>query len=280
MNRNWFNLIYFILIFLFVININALEWCEEQNKNKIVLKCFEDEKVNDIDCQRKHFHMKEKKIIFDENIKRENVVIDCESEFDSSDLVFGENGLEKVNENGKNLTLKGEWGMENCGISQCWECLFDWGKCTKCNNNGYYLNNYISTSYGYQEFSSCTTSCPAGKYHWTSYSHPYRICKDCGNGKYSIKGSTSCSNCPARCYGNCIKTSGNCEKCVAGWYYDENAEFKCAKCSAGTYSEAQSTKCTTCGKGTYSSAGASECTKCSAGTYNPNTGSKSSTDCK
>ena len=88
-----------LLFILFTVQITALHCCEERKWDKIIIKCFE----NIIEyCLQEDFNVDkiEKKLIFNDNIKRENVKIDCENK-NEFDFVFNELSYENKR-NGQN----------------------------------------------------------------------------------------------------------------------------------------------------------------------------------
>ena len=122
--------LYFIL--LIITETKSLEWCEEidQSKQKIILTCIQNEKMNEINCQRKHFYLKENNVIFDKHIQQENVEIQCDQQFDENIFVFSSNenvtfSYEIENQqNQKNSILK--------GVSYCYEHYCN-NFCHQCN---------------------------------------------------------------------------------------------------------------------------------------------------
>ena len=111
-------------------------------------------------------------------------------------------------------------------------------------------------------------------------------CLQCGVGKFSGDGSSTCTECEAGKFA-AFKAAARCVECEAGTYSSEPGATGCARCAAGKYlsvSGADSeANCTLCGKGKYSSAeGASTketCTSCSAGKYSTVSGADSGDTC-
>ena len=102
-----------ILFFLFLIElillkkINALQWCEsiENNqitkKEKIIITCFSENEITEENCHQTHFsiernekiphfeeNIKRKKIIFNQSITRDDVIIECEKDIEEFEFVF------------------------------------------------------------------------------------------------------------------------------------------------------------------------------------------------
>ena len=108
---------------LIIYQLNAIEWCEVNelnNEKKIEIKCYQENEINKITCYQKHFYIdkkgEKKKIIFDEFVKREDVTIECEKEYDDFEFVFGKNGNDGER-NGSLKTYEGE--VVNCNIQDC-----------------------------------------------------------------------------------------------------------------------------------------------------------------
>ena len=120
---------------------------------------------------------------------------------------------------------------------------------------------YTCSSGQYLNVTSCVT-CTAGYYCPSSsvtytYNGSVQGRTECGGGKYSSAGATSCSNISAGCYGT--SASSSCP----------------AVCAANTYSDAGASACTSCdsdyansGTDAASHAGVASCkVTCAAGTY-------------
>lgn len=153
------------------------------------------------------------------------------------------------------------------------------------------------------------------------------FCVSCPSGHYSSPNATMCTACApgkaplkGKCLGGCQYACGSgryvvkaavtlpsgrvippgCEACPAGRaHMGNNADFSCAKCDAGLYTDSTaSTKCEQCGGGKTSDEGAvscvgcapgrhasgigledSVCTPCARGTYSSSTMSTACTDC-
>ena len=95
-----------LILILIIFQIKAIEWCERNEINKekkMEIQCYEESEINTMNCERIHFYIEKKgekkKIIFDENVKREDVIISCDKEYDEYEFVFGMNENE-VERNG------------------------------------------------------------------------------------------------------------------------------------------------------------------------------------
>ena len=85
------------LLILFILQINALQWCEEYNaiENKITIKCYEESELNiPKECNQIHFNIdksnvNEIRIVLRENISKNDILIDCEKSVDTFCISFG-----------------------------------------------------------------------------------------------------------------------------------------------------------------------------------------------
>ena len=91
-----------LLFLLLIVNINALQWCEEIKEDKITIKCFENVIQNE--CIKNDFIVieNEKKIIVKGNKRKENVEIDCEI-MNNFEIIFENNEIGNKNLKGLNL---------------------------------------------------------------------------------------------------------------------------------------------------------------------------------
>ncbi len=155
--------------------------------------------------------------------------------------------------------------------------------------------------------------CPEGTYQNVPGS---TFCKTCSPGTViSTNRDTGISTCTKCGFGTFnTGTDNKCHPCLSGTYQDQEGQITCKTCERGMSPElvdaglAGSIRCKPCrdgricengsekdcpagkyckgGKvedcprGTYSDGGLMECTMCSMQTYNPNTGSKSISDCQ
>ncbi len=112
---------------------------------------------------------------------------------------------------------------------------------------------------------------------------PYGVLKNSNKVSTGSGGFGNLDLLPGFCIGkdcctNVMAWDDNNNKCVnscptAGYYIDKTTH-ECAKCAAGTFSNANNagSLCTECAAGTYSSEGSSKCeTQCRANTYADNT---------
>jgi hypothetical protein len=84
--------------------------------------------------------------------------------------------------------------------------------------------------------------------------------KECPDGKTGLKNHEICEECKKGEYGQ----EGNCYKCRAGSYQDEEGQTVCKPCTEGSYSKAKgSTSCTKCKIGYHQNlSGQTSCNKC------------------
>ena len=239
-------LVLFQLLFICLLaEETELKWCQDEENEKIIhCYSFNDYQTHFVDkgkeCKQNIFHMKEKRIVFNEGIFKDDVKIDCEknveihiqfmSEKKENNVKRREN--DKIHHTEKNSTLKGY--VSNCEYyssnSYCWDY------CIEC-YGGYRLSGYHShyDSSGYYQCSG------------------YDYCYSCSSGTYSSGSSTSCSS------------------CSPGTYQPYSGYSYCFSCSAGSYSNSGATSCSSCPTGTYQpNSGQGSCISCASGKYNPN----------
>ena len=65
-----------LIILCFIINTNAIQWCQDKNNPKTI-KCFSEIQE---DCLQDIFVFEENQIIFDEEINEDEIIIDCEEQ--------------------------------------------------------------------------------------------------------------------------------------------------------------------------------------------------------
>jgi len=69
-----------------------------------------------------------------------------------------------------------------------------------------------------------------------------------------------------------FQNSGSCSLCVAGRFSNNETQFQCEACPAGSFSAEGSSECTLCPAGYFSYAGSSSCFPCGYGQYNSQPG--------
>jgi hypothetical protein len=127
----------------------------------------------------------------------------------------------------------------------------------------------------------CVQSCPEGsvrvlgastcKYCEPGKYQDKKVCKDCGNGKYSPEGSTECLDCEPG-YDNPSTKAGFCIACPGG-SISTSSRASCRLCSKGSYSSEEGYNCIPCEQGKYASSttspgsNSSFCISCPKGTY-------------
>ena len=159
--------------------------------------------------------------------------------------------------------------------------------CEKCAKGKYQENT---------QKSSCD-DCPAGTEGIDPGLDNQDFCEPCSAGKFSVSGSSACTQCPdhsnseeksqSKEYCRCNSgftgpNGGNCTACEAGFYKNISGSDNCTACTAGTYNvnkaSNSSEDCIPCVAGKYSASGASECTACPDDSTSP-LGSTNITDC-
>ena len=123
-----------ILIWFFFLCSYCLEWCQNDIQNDVYqIQCYELEEVNNLqnECQQEIFIIDEDKqlLIFNEEIKRNQIEIQCEKEHEYQLIFFDE-----LQERRINGTVK--------GVSNC-KSHFNDNYCNQC-YCGYYLYYYYS----------------------------------------------------------------------------------------------------------------------------------------
>ncbi|GMH66617.1 hypothetical protein TL16_g04474 [Triparma laevis f. inornata] len=158
--------------------------------------------------------------------------------------------------------------------------------CDLCNEGKY------STTSGISE-ASCQPACPTGRYliddRTSRFEHdasgdctlcaagaynPYersQRCFDCGIGKSSLGGASTCTDCVPGTFANAAGSS-SCTACPGGSFSSDAGSSDCVPCTRGYYSKEIKTQCLPCTAGKFANTGDSEigsssCQDCAAGKY-------------
>lgn len=143
------------------------------------------------------------------------------------------------------------YGAAKCTSCPEGEVLLGNGVCGKCPAGSYYDDR------GYCSF------CPPGTF--TCRPNNFTQCYKCGENSYAAQNSTGCITCkPGQVY---LRTSGKCDVCPKGFYFDENL-LECFACRWNLFSSGGTQRtCQRCKRGTYARVASDKCFKCPAGTF-------------
>ena len=112
----------------------------------------------------------------------------------------------------------------------CEECIDDFDKCTKCDDNHFLLENKCyncSNNCSIKEEDNCKCKeCNKG-----FYADKY-ICKSCINNCDKCSNSTKCENCKE---GFFVNDEGECQSCSLNCFKKEEDNCKCSECDKGFY---------------------------------------------
>ena len=123
------------------------------------------------------------------------------------------------------------------------------------------------------DFDTCK-KCVAGKY---TDQFQQNYCKPCDIGKFSMLGSSYCSNCWQGRYQN-EQSKPDCKNCEKNFYTNTATAYECQSCDEGKYSPESAPNCVPCGQGRYRTTSDIECKACSSSKYQ-NEESGSCKDC-
>ena len=101
-------LFHVFLVILFSSKVDGLKWCEERNEMKernvkerigmtIKIKCYEEKEMIQLEsfqCHQIHFQLRKERnitqIVFNENVKKEQIEIECEKREDDIEIIFAQ----------------------------------------------------------------------------------------------------------------------------------------------------------------------------------------------
>lgn len=168
-------------------------------------------------------------------------------------------------EKGTYNQIKGQQSCSICGPGE-YTSSTQSTSCSAC-PTGRYLTDDRTSRFEHDASGDCTL-CAAGAYN--PYERSQR-CFDCGIGKSSLGGASTCTDCVPGTFANAAGSS-SCTACPDGSFSSDAGSSDCVPCTRGYYSKEIKTQCLPCTAGKFANTGDSEigsssCQNCAAGKY-------------